>query len=490
MCLTYMKTRYLSLSAAIFLILSSLINAQTDEQNAIKPTLNNENSSEYDSLQRKIDFLGGKYIFYKEWIKQCQKESLKCQSDLLELYSKASIKHEEDYQNLLEKTKTQEKQRETEKSLINESILQLKERLDETRKWTDSIIVFWSSFCALVITGFGIVVPLITLRKHEEKLHNHMLNELRYLELKARSLITDNKSEKMELYDKMIDLKPSEFLIYSMRGDLFIDLKCFPKAIRNYDKSIELASKSLQLNQSPEIESELANFYWRKGMAESRYSKYSEALISYERALDYAPNHASVHLSLGNTYHNLGKRDLVTDEYKKAKKYSVLDSYNYCMSAGHLALDDQKLEKAIDFFTKAISLAPSSHSAFSIRACAFSDRYDITKDEDDYKQAEKDFNKAIKLNPTSAGTYNNRGLLYESGTLENRLDKALTDYNKALELNPEYFAALNNRGGVYFELSEYQKAINDYNGAIKHNENFAHAYVNRGRCFGSIGIGC
>ena len=72
----------------------------------------------------------------------------------------------------------------------------------------------------------------------------------------------------------------------------------------------------------------------------------------------------------------------------------------------------------------------------------------------------EDYNKSIELDPSTALTYNNRGMTRYEG--ENFQD-ALYDFNKAIKLDPLLAVAYNNRGYCYYYIEQYDDACNDLN---------------------------
>ena len=101
-----------------------------------------------------------------------------------------------------------------------------------------------------------------------------------------------------------------------------------------------------------------------------------------------------------------------------------------------------------------------------------------------FDRAIKDFNQAIKLNPTFADAFNSRGIAYgEKG----EIDLAIKDFNKAIELNSNFANAFYNRGLAYGKKGEFDQAIKDYNQAIKLNPEFADAFNNRGVAYRKLG---
>lgn len=90
------------------------------------------------------------------------------------------------------------------------------------------------------------------------------------------------------------------------------------------------------------------------------------------------------------------------------------------------------------------------------------------------------YDRAIKLDPSNAATYNERGDAYaETG----EYGQAIADYSKAIDLAPRDALAYFNRGYAYDEIGEYNQAIADYNKAIELNPSDADAYYNRGLAY-------
>jgi tetratricopeptide (TPR) repeat protein len=76
-----------------------------------------------------------------------------------------------------------------------------------------------------------------------------------------------------------------------------------------------------------------------------------------------------------------------------------------------------------------------------------------------------------------AHVLNGRGLAREKA---NDLAAAEKDYTKALHLNPAYATARNNRGTARFLRQDYASALADYEGALELNPDFVEAHFNCG----------
>ena len=94
-----------------------------------------------------------------------------------------------------------------------------------------------------------------------------------------------------------------------------------------------------------------------------------------------------------------------------------------------------------------------------------------------YAEAIASYEKALKIHPEMADTWNNRGVVL---TKLQKYDDAIASYDRALQVRPEYPDAWNNRGVCLLELQQYQEAIVSYEQAIKVKPDYADAWNNRG----------
>lgn len=132
----------------------------------------------------------------------------------------------------------------------------------------------------------------------------------------------------------------------------------------------------------------------------------------------------------------------------------------------------------LTFWSYEISIFPDSAPV------AYLNRADAYANLKSSRDAIKDLNTAIKLDPKYADAYCSRGSIYNN--LGNH-QQALNDYSQAIELNPKYSDAYYNRGIVHDKLGNYQQAIEDFDKAIKIDPYNIKAYVNRAVLYISLG---
>lgn len=111
-----------------------------------------------------------------------------------------------------------------------------------------------------------------------------------------------------------------------------------------------------------------------------------------------------------------------------------------------------KYQKAIEQFDRAIKLNPNRADYYASRGHAF---YYMKL----YTRAIEDYTQAIERNSSFALAYSMRGL---SHTRAGQFDKALEDYNKAISLGPKEADYYKGRGYTYFHLKQYGPMCDDY----------------------------
>lgn len=101
------------------------------------------------------------------------------------------------------------------------------------------------------------------------------------------------------------------------------------------------------------------------------------------------------------------------------------------------------------------------------------------------KQAIRDFNHALEINPNYVDALVNRGSAY---VLENRYNEALNDFNHALDLEKKQAEIYNIRGEIYLVNNMHEEAIKDFTAAIILNPMYSDAYLNRAKAYNEKGM--
>ena len=138
---------------------------------------------------------------------------------------------------------------------------------------------------------------------------------------------------------------------------------------------------------------------------------------------------------------------------------------------------DDEYEEAIKHYDKAIRSNPQFAEAYNNRGTA--------KDElGRHGEAIADYTGAIRIKPQFAESYYNRGTTKDE---LGRHEEAIADYTGAIRIKPQYAQAYYNRGNAKSKLDRHEEAIADYNEAIRLNLQYAQAYCNRGTAKNVLG---
>jgi tetratricopeptide (TPR) repeat protein len=146
------------------------------------------------------------------------------------------------------------------------------------------------------------------------------------------------------------------------------------------------------------------------------------------------------------------------------------DPFGYSMRAT-LLLDEKKdADGALKDYNEAVRLDPSIDAVHANRGNLWAARKE-------YDKAIADYTEAIRLNPAEPLSFSGRGLAWHA---KKEFDKAIADYSEVIRLDPENVVAYKNRGHIWSRKMEYDKAIADYTEAIRRYPNDAAAYRDRG----------
>jgi tetratricopeptide (TPR) repeat protein len=303
--------------------------------------------------------------------------------------------------------------------------------------------------------------------------------------------LDSNYSHKEEIHKSLIALdtvtRQEENATYLYKlGVEKLEQKCFPEAIKLYDKYIQVNPRDIRA-------------YNNRGSAYQQLGKYVQAILDFTKAIECNPECVEPYVNRAACLQELGKLDDAFRDIEMALKISP-DLAEAYLRRGLLYDENGDLNKASDDFTKAIKLKPKFANAYRNRAVVY-----IKMEE--FERAIEDCDAALAGDPFDrANVYYNRACAWQ-GKYE--LDKAIKDYEKAIQLKPDYSKAYFQIGQIYhakarrasFSYQEdlkkiisgeaYQedlkKAIKAEDRAIELNPDFSLAYCERGISYAALG---
>lgn len=159
-------------------------------------------------------------------------------------------------------------------------------------------------------------------------------------------------------------------------------------------------------------------------------------LANVEKKTDKADKKKQININLDTNKNS----EQYKDSYNTIERYMMMNCASLKKAVNIAESKSEKLsenENAIEFYNKAI----------------------FSSEKEDWNEAIKNYENAVKEDPAFTYAWDNLGICYRR---VGNYDKALAAYKKSLEVDPKGKMALQNIPVVYSYKKEYQKAIDAY----------------------------
>ena len=242
----------------------------------------------------------------------------------------------------------------------------------------------------------------------------------------------------VELYSKVIELRPDEPLAYYKRGNLLKDREQFEAALADYDRAVTL---------DPRYAYALCN----RGVVLSRLNRMDAALDSYDRAIVIAPDDALAVFNRAGVLQQLKQPREALASYDRAVALNPGNVEAHFHRA-LLLIELGRRTEALASFDKAVALKPDYLEAHFNRGILLVELRRLT-------EALASFDRTAALQPAFPDVHVSRGsLLIELG----RFDDALESLARALALRPGDPEAHLFRATAFLQMKRYAEAIQEY----------------------------
>ena len=229
------------------------------------------------------------------------------------------------------------------------------------------------------------------------------------------------------------------------------------RMLRKREKTVNLIDFFDEKDDASNIRKGIAyvNFY------ENRHSDPSylnKAALLLNKGLERIPNHIEGNYSLGRAYQLQGKSNRSIVLYKKVAKLDP--SHMWSMyQLGRLYLDSD-LQQSLSYLLRAINLNIDNAKVWKEYADALLLNENI-------KEAQRAYNRAVKIDPYFASAYNKIGELelYKNSDLES----ATVNFLKAIQYNPDHLFAMHNMANIAIIEKDFDMA-EDYSKRVIAND--------------------
>jgi tetratricopeptide (TPR) repeat protein len=283
---------------------------------------------------------------------------------------------------------------------------------------------------------------------------------------------------------------------YCERGADKFDHGDYLGAVADFNKALKLKPGY----NSVYIKKLLPQAYNQLGNKYRAAEKYVEALKYYTLAINMAPKCVWYYYNRGGVYLEMGKDKEAVTDFDRIIKLNPHDSFA-CYTAGKIKIRLNDFIAAVKDFDKAIALDPDYAEAYYYRGYA---KYLAGR----YSGAVEDFTRAAKAGYKSALVYVERGRarnrmaenVKKNISLKKDIYKdAVRDFNKAVSLAPYLVGAYAGRADAHSGLTllmssesarnkEFQRANIDYAFALRLDKNNPELYLKRGKNYYDFGV--
>jgi predicted O-linked N-acetylglucosamine transferase (SPINDLY family) len=219
-----------------------------------------------------------------------------------------------------------------------------------------------------------------------------------------------------------------------------------------------------------------AEAYANHGNIRGARGLFTQALASYDRALEMKPEFPDALNARGIMLQRLGRHGeaLASLDFALKLRPDFAEALNNRGTAlKHLG----RFDEAFESYDRALALSPDFVDALNNRGGAL-------KDVGRLDEALETYDRVLALKPDLAVAYYNRGTVLSAST---RHDDALASYDRALALKRDFPEALNNRGAALAALSRHREAVESYDRALLLQPGFVEALNNRGSALSHLG---
>jgi len=245
-----------------------------------------------------------------------------------------------------------------------------------------------------------------------------------------------NHAEAVRCYSKAIEIDPNNAVYFTNRATAYAGMQ-------DWEKELEDANKSLTLK------ADWVKGFFRKGQALVELKRYEEGVDAYRKAVSLDPKNEDItgRMKEAEVMMKKNKPKVNVDGSPLSTAQKAKEEGNECFRTG-------KIDKAIEFYTKALNLCTAKEiqeksNIYANRAACYVQLYEPTK-------VIADCTESLTLVPMNVKALLRRGLAYES---MDKMRLALDDFRKVMSLDPHNTVAIQTSSRITNALKAQGKAI-------------------------------
>ncbi|MDF5723507.1 MAG: tetratricopeptide repeat protein [Rhizonema sp. PD37] len=234
------------------------------------------------------------------------------------------------------------------------------------------------------------------------------------------------------------------------------------EAIASYDKAIE-------------INPDACEYWFNRGLILFYLEKFPSAIASYDRAIEIKPDFYKAWYNRGGAVAALGSFEDAIACFERAIEIKQ-DYHEAWFSRGLALLKLGSAVLAIASFDQALLLQPQDVENWYHRGIALS-QIGQTND------AIASFETALEIQPDSYLAWYNRAIEFSR---LGEYEEAIASYQQAIQVNPDFFEVWYAFGSMLDRLGRTSVALTNYERAIQINPNIAEVWIDQGVALASL----
>jgi CHAT domain-containing protein/Flp pilus assembly protein TadD len=222
--------------------------------------------------------------------------------------------------------------------------------------------------------------------------------------------------------------------------------------------------------KNEDLGSQDAESLLNQGYELEKLGKLEEAIILYEKILEFKPDYSKAWNYRGIALLHLGKYSEAIVSYEQAVEIQP-DYYQAWCNRGNVLAHLGKYSEAIASYDRALEIQPDYYLAWHCQGTALGR---LGK----YEQGIASYERALEIQPDNYLAWYNRGvtLLVNLG----RKEEAINSFDRALQYKSDFQEAFFSRGTALSNLRRYEEAIASYERALEYKPDYYSAWINRG----------
>ncbi len=279
----------------------------------------------------------------------------------------------------------------------------------------------------------------------------------------------------LKYYDEVLAVKKGDY-------DTLYNKALVLHAMNNYNDAIAIYTELLKQKQEPEVKHNLTSALIAQADDYLKDMNYSLATETYERAIQEGAKDASVYFGLAQSYRACKLNDKALEFYEKAislapENTAYSKEYTEFIASINKAPAIQT-DAVSEGGIKEISLSMDSAKETEVSQAEQNKKFISAGDESfekgSFDEAVKNYQEALKLNPSDEVTLLKIGNIYYNDKKDNK--NAINFYKKSIVVNPNYADGWFNLGLVYANENNNGKAKECFHRVITLNPNYSYAY--------------